>query len=975
MASASSSKKVAAPKMPQSHLFESGHMSYAVKGADLVLDESWVSLETVAGLPKDANVGPVEFDYNIKICQKTKTAKCTLELGPQQYTDPMVTPGAQAFDSVRVIFKCTGPHNLQLEGDAARELPLAKLCGDALAFEHVRLAVLFRKIKPKNSDVPKVIIGQLRTFLTGNVTLDIQNPWNTILTTDRNALWAESEAQQSQLGLFKDCVIKTKAGRRNKSVIVEVFPAASKVTQKDDEVTPVDHDKKVGLSYWIKNAPSLFPTDDETMAKHKVFGTRTEGWELVVIRNIENSPALMVGTISNTFSQGGIQAFINREESGRTSTWGHGQLRRSPRRGLQKLKGFFVDPNKERPRTQLPAYTLFSNLKCNEEENQLELVVKSDIPADIRDKLNDTQLDALVQALGHKASVCQGPPGTGKSTFVAAATRHLVVNKGEKLAEVAMANVAVDELLHSAVKMWRRFDSEGKIPFARIYSESQIQSQWAADETDLLNSPYHIDQLRFQLAQSNRSKWQAYLAGRNQLMTDGVISSEDLYKGYSREAVALSHEVLDSNEVQVVFCTVASCQTPNLYKETPETKTIQWFFKATTVFLDEAGTAQRPNMMMLVMAFPSAKRFAMAGDPLQFPALVLNQETRKLWPSSYLQDIMNRKFPTVMLGVQYRMHDQLYQHLIDCVYKFPIHSPYMTSNPSPFLQRLLSQTIRVNTSRDEYHLSSFLHFLDVAEGKHESIEGGSSWNLAEVEAVNALVKAFLQIGILKSEICVMTGYARQLKLLQASAKANNWSDIKRILTIDSSQGAEFKIVIISLVRTHGRPGFLGQRPRANVGTSRQAEGMYFVGQEQYWFSPPRWSKQYMHEILGSMKKRAAETHRPPFVVTSERLRQRTVASTSAPPLPSSDNSPQPQALINRPAGVISSEEHQAQLARVKSEEEECIREKKEAQASRRARTMQELDANDAQEIEAIKAEFAEKRVGIEEEFAFHKLSE
>lgn len=150
------------------------------------------------------------------------------------------------------------------------------------------------------------------------------------------------------------------------------------------------------------------------------------------------------------------------------------------------------------------------------------------------------------------------------------------------------------------------------------------------------------------------------------------------------------------------------------------------------------------------------------------------------------------------------MHDQLYQHLIDCIYRFPIQSPYMTSNPSSFLQRLLSQTIRVNTSRDEFRLSSFLHFLNVAEGEHESIEGGSSWNVAEVEVVNALVKAFLQVGILKSEICVMTGYARQLKLLVDSAKTNNWSDVKRILTIDSSQGAEFRIVIISLVRTRGR---------------------------------------------------------------------------------------------------------------------------------------------------------------------------
>lgn len=216
------------------------------------------------------------------------------------------------------MFKCTGPHSRQIEGDAAQELPLARLCGDALTFEYVRLSVFVRKLKPKGGEVTNVIVGQLKTFLTGHVTLDIENPWNKILTTDRNALWAESEAQKRQLGLFKDCVIKTKAGRRNKSVIVEVFPAVSKVSQKDDEVTPVDHDKKVGLSYWIKNAPNLFPTDDETMAKHKVFGTQTEGWELVVIRNIENSPALMVGTISNTFSQGGIEAFINREESGVT---------------------------------------------------------------------------------------------------------------------------------------------------------------------------------------------------------------------------------------------------------------------------------------------------------------------------------------------------------------------------------------------------------------------------------------------------------------------------------------------------------------------------------------------------------------------------------------------------------------------------------------------------------------------------------
>ena len=37
----------------------------------------------------------------------------------------------------------------------------------------------------------------------------------------------------------------------------------------------------------------------------------------------------------------------------------------------------------------------------------LKLLPNRSLPADIRDKLNNIQLDALVQALGHRASVVQ----------------------------------------------------------------------------------------------------------------------------------------------------------------------------------------------------------------------------------------------------------------------------------------------------------------------------------------------------------------------------------------------------------------------------------------------------------------------------------------------------------------------------------------------------------------------------------------
>ena len=46
-------------------------LSYVPKGQGLdpLQDESWTTLQSVGG-PKDANVGPVIFDYSVRITQK-----------------------------------------------------------------------------------------------------------------------------------------------------------------------------------------------------------------------------------------------------------------------------------------------------------------------------------------------------------------------------------------------------------------------------------------------------------------------------------------------------------------------------------------------------------------------------------------------------------------------------------------------------------------------------------------------------------------------------------------------------------------------------------------------------------------------------------------------------------------------------------------------------------------------------------------
>lgn len=121
---------------------------------------------------------------------------------------------------------------------------------------------------------------------------------------------------------------------------------------------------------------------------------------------------------------------------------------------------------------------------------------------------------------------------------------------------------------------------------------------------------------------------------------------------------------------------------------------------------------------------------------------------------------MDRGFPVVVLKRQFRSHDQLYSHTADIIYpKDNIESEYMTINPSDFLKRILEKPVYATTTEASYRLSSFSHFLDVANGVQESYEAGSSWNRAEVEAVNGLVKGLLAIGVSAREIWYVYPYS------------------------------------------------------------------------------------------------------------------------------------------------------------------------------------------------------------------------
>ena len=138
-----------------------------------------------------------------------------------------------------------------------------------------------------------------------------------------------------------------------------------------------------------------------------------------------------------------------------------------------------------------------------------------------------------------------------------------------------------------------------------------------------------------------------------------------------------------------------------------------------------------------------------------------------------------------------------------------------------------------------------LLFVDVPYGR-DKLKGTSFLNHAEADLVRDLTEYFLKIFSWSQEretqdqtglpiqkfdkhsITVITPYNAQKSLI-----ADSYSDLDiedQVLSIDSSQGREFDIVIVSMVRT-SNSNFIKDKNRINVGLTRAKHGLVIVGKK------------------------------------------------------------------------------------------------------------------------------------------------
>jgi len=277
------------------------------------------------------------------------------------------------------------------------------------------------------------------------------------------------------------------------------------------------------------------------------------------------------------------------------------------------------------------------------------------------------------------------------------------------------------------------------------------------------------------------------------------------------------------------------------------------------VIIDEAA---RSISSELAIAMQAGKRILLVGDHHQLPPLYTTPHKKALAKKlgvysddvdldELLQSDFERAFESeygklagAKLLTQYRMVKPIGSLVSDCFYKGELETGF---REVPDSYKHLPKTMQAH--------ATWLDTASFGKGAHHPSNGKGS-SIANPTEVNVIIKLLddiansdEQVDALKQQmhkdkgelpIGIICMYAEQKKRLRRKVAEQSWGDefksLIRIDTVDSYQGKENRIVILSITRSDAKqsPGFLRSPNRINVGLSRAMDRLVIVGNSEMW---------------------------------------------------------------------------------------------------------------------------------------------
>lgn len=409
-------------------------------------------------------------------------------------------------------------------------------------------------------------------------------------------------------------------------------------------------------------------------------------------------------------------------------------------------------------------------------------------------QLNPSQIEAVEQMLSdNSVTVLHGPPGTGKTTTLVAGIKAMI-HEGQKILMCAPSNAAVDnvceKLIQENVKVVR-VGNAAKATKEAIEADLEHLIQEDQSFKLIKNLQDQADKIRDKAFKFKRNFGKEEYEERKRLKKE----FKELRKDIKTLQRNISEHILQS--AQVICGTFVGVQ--------GVARNIEKF---DAVVIDEAGQAIEPAIWSVAHF---AQKLVIAGDDLQLPPTVKSMEAEKLGLSkSVLEMATEIGYPKHLLNVQYRMNERI-----------------MGFSDHEFYEGLLSaheSVARKTLENDPYEPVEFIDTAGCSMEEKKDPESGAILNEGEVKIVKAVLA---EHNPKKYSLGVITPYRAQLHLIEDELlELAEYSN-----TIDSFQGQERDIIIISLVRSNekGEIGFLTDYRRMNVAMTRARMKLILIG--------------------------------------------------------------------------------------------------------------------------------------------------
>lgn len=402
-------------------------------------------------------------------------------------------------------------------------------------------------------------------------------------------------------------------------------------------------------------------------------------------------------------------------------------------------------------------------------------------------QLNESQQNAIHAILENpELTIVHGPPGTGKTSTLIEATFQLT-KQHKKVLVSAPGNATVDHfalgLLAKGIKILRLGNSTKVHEQIYPYTpEGRLSDDKIRKEIKELK--VRAEAFRKMALKYKRSFGKSEREQRNLLFQEVKNIRNEIKK------IQYYNEEKCFQEAEVILGTPIGLFDANMKD-----------IKFDTLIIDEAGQCLEPLAWCI---FPKAERYVLAGDPYQLPPTVLSNEATKLgFNQSILETACKHISSVYLLNTQYRMKQAI-----------------AGFSSSWFYENLLQTAEHLQS--DDAHI----YFYDTAGSGAQEEQGSNGMSLQNKGEMEIVLKLIAHENINPTQCAFISPYSSQV-LLAKELLPNSM----RIATIDSFQGQEQEVIIISLVRSNedGEIGFLKDYRRMNVAMTRAKDKLFIIG--------------------------------------------------------------------------------------------------------------------------------------------------